>query len=267
MAEESSPVPLTPPSLAADVERSLSPSAPRWFARLLTPESQQLTLGGHLILAGTLLLGCLTVNAWMFTFAQRQERDWLSLTTVTKTLEDSRAIAANVQGTAAERARMVDQFMLVQARVETHAQVMGLFYKLNFIALGTIGLATGIASISLFFISKAGWERVNNALINLFIVSTGLVIFHSNLIFIFKFQDNIRLNGQLYSEYTELYNAVLSYWAIQPSAPNSPAPADFILATDQQLAELGKVALDFDVSRIAELSQPFESLSNSPQGE
>ena len=139
------------------------------------------------------------------------------------------------------------------------AKVMGLFFTLNFVSLGTIGLAAGVATISLFFISKAGWERVNNAIINVFILSTGLVIFHSNLISIFKFQANIKLNAQLYSEYTRLYNSVLSYWAIQPSLANSPAPAEFILSTDQQLAELGKISLDFDVDRISQIKQPLEA--------
>ena len=255
IAEESSPTPAESPQ----------PTQSGWLSRLIAPGSHRLTPTGHLALAGTLLLGSLVINVWMFSFANRQERDWLNLATVTKTLTDSRAIAANVQATPAERARMVDQFMLIQARTETHAQVMGLFFKLNFISLGTVGLATGVASITLFFISKVGWEDVNNALINIFIVSTGLVIFHSNLIFIFKFQDNIRLNGQLYSEYTQLYNAVLSYWAVQPSLPSSVAPAEFILATDKQLAELGKITLDFDASRISQLGQPFEGLSTQPQ--
>jgi hypothetical protein len=250
IAEESSPVP-SPPRLD---NRS------QGLARLIAPTNHQLTLGGHMALAGALLLGSLVVNLWMFSFASSQERDWLNLSTVTKTIEDSQFLATNVQATAAERARMVDQFMLVQARTETHAQVMGLFYKLNFITLGTVGFATGLASISLFFISKAGWERVNNALINLFIVSTGLVVFHSNLIFMFKFQDNIRLNGQLYGEYTQLYNTILTYWAIQPSAPEAPPPAAFILATDQRLTELGKITLDFDISRVDQLSQPLEGL-------
>jgi hypothetical protein len=259
IAEESSPI---------SADSSAKPTIQAgWLTRLISPTSNQLTLGGHLALAGTLLLGALAINAWMFSFASHQERDWLNLTTVTKTLQDSRSLAANVQATPAERSRMVDQFMLVQARTETHAQVMGLFYKLNFIALGTVGFATGTASISLFFISKAGWEQVNNALINLFIVSTGLVVFHSNLIFMFKFQDNIHLNGQLYSEYTQLYNTILTYWAIQPSAPNSPTSAEFILVTDQRLAELGKITLDFDVTRIDQLSKPLEALGNPPQSE
>ncbi|PSR19456.1 hypothetical protein C8255_02300 [filamentous cyanobacterium CCP3] len=235
-----------------------------WLTRLISPQSNQLTLVGHLALAGSLLLGSLSLNVWMFAFASSQEGDWLNLSTVAKTRADSQALVTNVQATAAERSRMVDQFMLIQARVETHVQVMGLFYKLNFIALGTIGWATGLASISLFFISKVGWEQVNNALINLFIVSSGLVIFHSNLILIFKFQDNIQLNGQLYTEYTQLYNAVLSYWAIQPSTPNSPTPADFIVATDQRLTELGQIALDFDVSRVSQWSQPLEGAGAEP---
>jgi len=238
--------------------------APRWLERLISRDSNQLTGLGHGVLAAALLLGSFALNGWMLAFASHQERDWLNFATVEKTLEASKAAVANVQATSAERARMVDQFMLIQARTQTHAEVMGLFYKLNFIALGTIGLATGIASISLFFISKAGWERANNALINVFIVSTGLVIFHSNVIFIFKFQDNIRLNGELYAEYTRLYNSVLSYWAIHPAA-NSPTPAEFILATDQQLAALGKVTLDFDVSRISQLTQSLEPFTGSQE--
>jgi hypothetical protein len=255
----------TEPLLDATPTSQPPRTARRWLERLISPGSNQLTGLGHGVLAGALLLGSFALNGWMLVFASHQERDWLNFATVEKTLEASKAAVANVQATPAERARMVDQFMLIQARTQTHAEVMGLFYKLNFIALGTIGLATGVASISLFFISKAGWERANNALINIFIVSTGLVIFHSNVIFIFKFQDNIKLNGELYTEYTQLYNSVLSYWAIQPSSANSPNPAEFILATDQQLATLGKVTLDFDVSRISQLSKPLEPFT-SPGG-
>ncbi|MGF1571037.1 MAG: hypothetical protein ACFCVD_23670 [Nodosilinea sp.] len=252
------------------VQPSVAPSTTRRLfklTQLISPASNQLTGLGHLALAGTLLLGSLTLNVWMFAFAQSQEQDWLNFERVEKTLEESQAAVANLQATPAERARLVDQFMLIQARTVTHAKVMGLFYKLNFIALGTVGLTTGIASISLFFISKVGWEQGNNALINVFIVSSGLVIFHSNMIFVFKFQENIQLNGQLYSEYTRLYNEMLSYWAIQPTSSTSPSPAEWIMATDQQLTRLGKISLDFEASRIDQLKQPVEAfVGGGPNG-
>ena len=226
--------------------------------KLFCPGSNRLTALGHGLLTGCLLLGTLVINVGMFSFAIKQESNWLNYDNLAKDRETSESAVASVQATEAERTRMVDQLILVQARMKTHAKVMGLFYTLNFVSLGTIVLMAGVASVSLFFISKAGWEQINNAVINVFVISAGLIIFHSNFILIFKFQDNIKLNGQLYSEYNRLYNSILSYWAIQPSTPEMILPAEFILSTDQQLADLGKISLEFDVDRISELRQPLK---------
>ena len=255
-----------PDEALADIE--VARPSPLWLGYFVSPASQQLTLVGHVALAASLLLGVLSVNVGMFSFAIRQEKAWLNYDDMAKTTEVIVSKADNLQATEAEKGRMVEQFELIQARTKTHAKVMGLFFSVSFVSMGTIGLAGGLSTLCLFFISKEGWERANNALVNVFLVSTGLVLFHSNCIFIFKLQDNISLNSHLYNEYAKLSDTVLTYWAIQPTQPEVDAPADFILSVDQAIGELGGISLEFDSARVAEIAQPAESLNEqSKSGE
>lgn len=251
--------PLDSPELKKD-SKAAADSFP-WLRRFMSPESKQPTFLGHILLSGALIGGALVINLLMFAFAIRQESNWLNYNQFSKSIEDVEAAAESLDATPAEKARMVEQFMLIQARIRTHAKVMGLFFSLNFVSLGTIGVAAGMTAISLVFISKSGWEKMNNAVINVFITATGLVILHSNLVFIFKFQENIKLNGEFYSEYTAMANSMLSYWAIQPTLVDGMSPAEYILLTDQQLAELGRISLEFDADRIFELKQPFDTFA------
>jgi uncharacterized membrane protein len=62
---------------------------------------------------------------------------------------------ANLATKPSEKARLIDQFEQVQNRIQTHANVMGFFYKQYYISLSMICGGSVIASICLFLLVKA----------------------------------------------------------------------------------------------------------------
>lgn len=243
---------------------SQPPSPLKWIPYLISSKTQQLTLWGHTVLAIGFLGAIAITNCAMLHYATQRQQEWLTHEEISP--EDLQKRVDNVKATAAEKVRMVEQFEQILRRVTIHGNVMGLFYRLNFVGLGTICLVAGIASVSLFFISKHGWERINNAVISIFILSSGVVFFHGNLMLVMRYQDNITVNRQLFEQYSEMKNLVLSYWATQPTMPDSPSAAEFIHQIDKMLAEYSNITLDFDNRQAALLREPidyFNSNSNS----
>ncbi|HEY9764238.1 MAG TPA: hypothetical protein V6D07_17040 [Trichocoleus sp.] len=242
------------------------PERPHWLRYLVSPQTRQPTLLGHAAIAGSFFASVALLTIVLFSYGVQKEKAWLNFDGYTKNTQEVNALVKEVEANPAEKARMRDQFLQVQRRIRIHAEVMSLFYRLNFISLSTITLSMGVASISLFFISKLGWERVNNAVISLFILTSGLVLFHSNLILIFKYQKNIELNQNLFADYSNLRNAILSYWATQQSVTDSPSAAKFIYQIDDTLVELGMVTLDFDTDKASQLQRSTE-YSPTPQND
>lgn len=133
----------------------------------------------------------------------------------------------------------------------------------------TSGLAI-IAGICLFFISKLGWQNANNALINIFIVTTSAGLLYQQLPVIFKQEINLGANRVLYIKYTELSYELLSYLAtkhVKSLAPENPnqltevEPKIFIHSIDNKLAELNQIPIEFDATRVIKLNDVPNSLN------
>lgn len=203
----------------------------------------------------------------MFWFAGTKQSEWLASTTELKAKAVDTAIAT-LATKPSEKARMIDQFQQIQDRIQKHASVMGFFYKQYYISLSMICGGSVVASICLFFISKNGWDRVNNALINIFIVSSSTVILYGNITLVFKQEDNIKDNQALYLSYFALRNEMLSYWATQQDITGqSIQPAKFIHYMDRRLQDLSQIHLGFDATRLTNLGEQMKQLNGSNQNQ
>ena len=246
-------------------EKNLQPVASPRLGRFISQKNHQPTLLGHIVISTSLVLGICLGYTLMFWFAGIKQNEWLSVTPALKTEAINTAIA-NLATKPSEKARLIDQFEQIQDRIQKHANVMGFFYKQYYISLSMICGGSVVASICLFFISKKGWDRVNNALINIFIVSSSTVILYGNVSLVFKQEENIKDNQALYLSYFALRNEMLSYWATQQaSTGDSIAPAKFIHYMDGRLQELSQIRLGFDATRITDLSDQMEQLGGSSQ--
>lgn len=267
-------------SLAADdkdgtivpLERKTEPVAehspaktalPKWLRRFISEPNRQPTLLGHVALS-TSLVGVIVVSyAVMFWFAGTKQAEWLGTTPTLKDNEINETLSG-LKLTTPQKVRLMDQYNQIQSRIEKHAAIMGFFYRQYYISLSMICGGSMIASICLFFISKCGWDRVNNALINIFIVSSGTIIFYGNISLAFKQEDNIRDNQTMYLSYFSLRNEMLSYWATQQANTGEEIPpTKFIHYMDGKLQELSQIRLGFDATRITTLGEQIKQLNSS----
>lgn len=212
---------------------------------------------GHCVLAGIQLIligGTFLSLNW---FASNRANDWLKSEEVSSLPQETEVSSLG----AAERDRLEAQFAEIQLRIERHANVMTYFYKQYFISLSmTSGLAL-VAGIAIFFVSRDGWSKANNALINVFIVTSSAALLYGQLPGLFKQDINLAANRKLYLDYTALRDEVLSYMATggmiggDPTNPDVFSPVDskqFIHAIDKELAQLNQIPIEFDPTRVFE---------------
>lgn len=148
--------------------------------------------------------------------------------------------------------------------------MMIFFYKHYYTSIGITSASALVAGICLFFISKVGWERVNNSLINVFVVTSSAVIFFGDLPETFKYKENSEASRDLYLDHISLRNEVRSYLATGGKVRDDAASSDvykrtepnlFIHYVDQKLASLNKIPLGFDTTGINDFKGNAERLS------
>lgn len=231
---------------------------PRWLRWAISRTKKQLTFPGHLSLTASLAFFVLGSYWMLFWFAGTKETEWLG-TSPRFQPEVVKTAVSQLSATPAEKARLADQFQEIELRAARHAKIMGFFYKQYYISLSMIVGAAGMASICLFFISKSGWERINNAVINLFISSSAVILFYGNLMFVFKQDENLRGNQELYLSYISLREEVLSYWATrQTNMGEALDPAQFIHYLDNKMQTLNRIQLGFDSPQISTFVDQFK---------
>jgi hypothetical protein len=225
---------------------------PHWLVWAISRTKKQPTFLGHIALTLCLAVFVLGGYCALFWFAGTKEAEWLG----TGNPLELEAIQANVEqlsATPAEQTRLISQFQEIETRAARHARIMGFFYKQYYISLSMIVAAAVVASICLFFISKSGWEQANNAVINIFIFASAIILFYGNLTFVFKQDENLKGNQELYLSYIALREEVMSYWATQRiSMSEEPLEVtQFILYLDNKLQTLNRIELGFSSPQIS----------------
>jgi hypothetical protein len=240
---------------------------PPWLNWSINPEKDnQPTFLGHVAISGgLLLLTCISGLVMFFGIAESWEKSWLNCppTGLSQKSQsnppqlpspDLAAIKLSdkeiLTVSAAEKSRLEKQYEAVSHRIGKHCRIMAFFYKQYFISL-LIGTVAGvIALICLFFISKNGWEKTNNALNNVCITAFGVTLVFVNTSIIFKEADNLKASQDLYIGYIALEQEMLSYWATGQQMSNDlikvVKPSDFIYYVDSRLRSLNQVQLGFD---------------------
>jgi hypothetical protein len=128
------------------------PSRLKWA---VSRTKKQLTLSGHLALSVGLGVFVLSSYWFLFWFAGTKEAEWLG-TSPRLQPDMVKATVTQLAATPAEQTRLTEQFQEIELRAARHAKMMGFFYKQYYISLSMIVGAAVVASICLFFISKAG---------------------------------------------------------------------------------------------------------------
>jgi len=266
----------TSPSLASSLEKSphLNPTEQAPTESFKVQSFFQRNWVRHGLLSTSLLVLAIAAGNILNFQAGRVAQGW---TDGLKYAESSQVSSVNdkenlkvyldafTTSTLAERDRVQVQLRQIERRARAYARITIFFYTRLFAAIA-LASATGIISaVCLFYISKVGWDRANNYIINIFVVSSAITVFVGAFPVIFQQEANVKKNSQLYMSYLDLENQILTALATQKNAQGEPITLGSILvSSDQKMAELNIESIGFDANAIPRNAAIFEQLG---QGE
>lgn len=171
---------------------------------------KQPTFFGHLLITSSLLVLIGASHLLHNRYAHQQAKKWLNLNSTEKLttvdIDNGKSGAS-----ATEKARLTEQLDDIQSRLDRYSTMMVFFYTHYYTSIIITSASALVAGICLFFISKVGWEKVNNSLINVFVVTSSTGIFFGDLPGTFKYKENSETSRDLYLEHISLRNEVRSY--------------------------------------------------------
>lgn len=184
-----------------------------------------------------------------------------------------KAYSNNLKATEIEKQRLLEQISKIQAREKVHINVVKFFYIEYYISISMASVSAVIAAICLLLISKVGWDKAKNPTVNIFIVSSTVVILFSTFILMFKQEDNITDNKKLYLAYAALEDRVISYLVTDEFLVNKGSsepqritkPAEVIQSIDSELATLNNIAIGFDSTKIPNYQDLYKSIPSTSQ--
>lgn len=227
---------------------------------ILKKKRRQPTIFGHVVLSSSLILIAVIAFLGMHAVSGIWESTWLGELPDSSSKLD--ALTYKLGKSSPEKERLIAQFKEIESRSERHKIIMSFFYKQYYISLSMMGVAASIGSLCLIFISKHGWKEINNAILNIFFVSAGVVVFFGNLTVTFQQEENLKASQDLYLGYIDLRHEMLSYWAtLRNSEAKELKAYQYIHYIDSQLKQLNQVRIGFDPSRVSDFSKKLEEIS------
>jgi hypothetical protein len=174
--------------------------------------------------------------------------------------------------TAIEQKVLTDQQEYIESRVGQLAAMTSFFYGRYHAAVALAAVSTLVAGISVFAVSKKGWDRVNPVFANILVTASASAIFYGNLPGIFMYEEGFNTSWKLYQEHVTLNQQMSSFIATggvigqDPEKPNEYSAIDtnrFIHYVDRRLSTLNQQPVGFNRSGIANLSS-FDSALSFP---
>jgi len=164
------------------------------------------------------------------------------------------SIAAKLSDGTQQRLR--EQYHEIRGRARHHLMVMAYFFTNYYRAIQMMALFGAIAAVALFFVAFKGWTSTDQYVRNVFITATVLTAYFSLYPTVFKQQENITDNKNLYLEYVGIQNSVRTYAATGQSFLAAEGTvktneADFLHDIDQRMAALNNIAIGFDYTKVS----------------
>lgn len=215
-------------------------------------------VGRHTLIVAALFVVVVFGSHIVGTEGCRESREWTR--TLDPNLEDSAGaheqltIAAKLSDGTQQRLR--EQYREIRGRARHHLKVMAYFFANYYRAIQMMALLGAIAAVALFFVAFKGWTSTNQYVRNLFITATVLTAYFSLYPTVFKQQDNITDNKNLYLQYVALQDSVRTFAATGESFLGAEGTAktnepDFLHDIDQRMATLNNIAIGFDYTKVS----------------
>ena len=232
----------------------------RYALKTGSPEEtkkKQPTIFGHIGIAAVMLTVFLIAHYGLGAYISNLQNSWLEIDRVSKTQESkqeeqfriAQGMIQRVNIAAAiapiQKDRLLQQFADIQ-NLETRYLKMTRYFGTEYFVATVMKYICGlIAAVCAFFISRDGWEKSNNSLINIFFVSSIALTYYTDSVGIFKHQANLQTSLDLYLRCISTKNMVLSYYA-HKQVKESNSVDQFIASIDTQIDELGQFKWGLD---------------------
>lgn len=242
------------PENAPESSSPANPTTLKWYQRdwltTLTPASRKILLASGIIGAvilysdGLLNQSMVRSNNWT---ARLPYADAAAVYVPLFNVAENKAPRAK----ATETARLSSQMLQVRARAHFHLYVMKFFYTRYYAALTLATIMGIIAALCLVHIARVGWANANSYIATTFLVAAGFAIFFKTFPVLYKQEENITANHDLYSKYVALDNELQSYVASGHfRGSDSTSTARVIANVDSTLFVLKDLPIGFDQSKI-----------------
>ncbi|NJN71821.1 MAG: hypothetical protein HC799_02885 [Limnothrix sp. RL_2_0] len=236
-----------------------------WFDKLKSNLNSRMAV--HVVLSASMILLTGILDHSLTQIALTKNAEWRGHITPEKVAdtEDISILDATTTGDevrARQLHRIKEIYTKMVIRRHVHSEVMALFYARYFATLYIISIAGLSSSLALLAISKNGWEKCSNYILNIFILSIGVVILYGNLMLSLDYQQNITNNENLALIYGSIIEEILSYLATEENKLGEALTmAEFIHYLDREIALVSDIALDFsDKKSLEEYERVQDSL-------
>ena len=155
---------------------------------------------------------------------------------------------------AEQSSRLEEQARYVSGRATHHFRVMQFYYTNYYVALLLGSVYGGIAAMSLFLLTKAGWQQGGKCLGSLFLTTTVCTTFFFTFPTWCRMDETVTKNKALYVRYVALLNDMRTFlatgnFAQDPQPTNAPTAANFILRMDNEMKKANDIAVTFDATK------------------
>jgi len=158
---------------------------------------------------------------------------------------------------------LLSKFKDVNRRALHHLIMVRDFAAYVFMQGSMLLITSGVAAVSLLFLSRKGWKDEGSVpLLIVFAATAVCAAIYAALPRLFSVNDNIRTNRLVYSQLLQLSDQLKSF-ACVAGTENAESPARFLEKIDKALERSRTIEFAFDFSRAPSIGTIYSELTNA----
>jgi ABC-type transport system involved in cytochrome bd biosynthesis fused ATPase/permease subunit len=147
--------------------------------------------------------------------------------------------------------RLNEQRFHIDKRKRSHFEVMKYFYVRYYVATQMFSILGVLSAGLLIWIGKGGYSDADHLLMAVFLLLSSASAYFGTLPTVFKMQENISKNRDLYAEYESLEDELITYGITGENVKmQKKLPNEFMHYVDQRMGDLNRVAVEFDYTKV-----------------
>lgn len=157
---------------------------------------------------------------------------------------------------------LLEKFKDVNHRAMHHLTMVRDLGGYTFMQMVMLVATSGMAAISLFFLSRDGWASGKVPLMILFATMATIAAIYAALPSVFKLSENIRSNVVAYVQLLQVSDELRSYAYLAGAGGAEPAQA-FLTRIDKEVASARTIAFAFDLAKAPAMSVLYSEVANA----